>query len=197
MFTDIVGATQLKNDLGDPSAIALIQEHHALVRALLTQFRESKEIETAGDSFLLVFATPSDAVTFSVTLQARLGEMARRGSPSVLDRIGIHLGEVMVQEHESESKDLFGMQVDICARVMSLAKGGQILMTRSTFDNARQTLKGRKIVGLQELAWQNHGLYTLAGVEEPVEICEVGETGSAPLTPPSDSDKVRRCVRDI
>jgi class 3 adenylate cyclase len=102
----------------------------------------------------------------------------------------------MVEEHERESKDLFGMQIDICHRVMSLAQGGQILMTRSTFDNARQSLKGQKMVGLQELVWKNHGLYSLAGVQDPVEICEVGETGSAPLTPPSDSDKVRRCVRE-
>jgi class 3 adenylate cyclase len=102
----------------------------------------------------------------------------------------------MVEEHESKSKDLFGMQIDICNRVMSLAEGGQILMTRSPFDNARQTLKGQNIVGLQELAWKNHGLYTMAGVQEPVEICEVGETSFAPLAPPSDSEKARRCVRD-
>jgi len=68
-FTDLdvhrhCRATKLKNDLGDPKAIALIQEHHALVRTLLAQFRESKEIEDRRRTFSARSATPSDAVTF-------------------------------------------------------------------------------------------------------------------------------------
>jgi class 3 adenylate cyclase len=90
----------LKNDLGDPQAIALIRRHHSLVRTLLADFPESEEIERAGDSFFLVFAKPSDAVKFAVIFQARLRELARPGSPSVLDRIGIHVGEVMVHPLE-------------------------------------------------------------------------------------------------
>jgi class 3 adenylate cyclase len=38
------------------------------------------------------------------------------------------------------------MPINICHRVMSLAMGGQILMTRSTFDNARQVLKGQTML---------------------------------------------------
>src|SRR5512137_2505672 len=68
IFTDIVESTLLKHTLGDRAGAALIQQHRALVRELLRQFPESEEIETAGDSFLLVFSKPSDAVTFGLLL---------------------------------------------------------------------------------------------------------------------------------
>ena len=92
-------------------------------------------------------------------------------------RIGINVGEVLIRATgESGGKhDLFGIQIDTCARVMSLAKGGQILMTRSVFDSARQVLKGEKIEGIGPLSWVSHGHYLLKGGEEPIEIFEVAE----------------------
>lgn len=201
VFTDLVGSTKLKQELGDKPAVALIQSHHALVRRLLNGFAEGEEISTSGDSFFIVFAKPSDAVQFSLRLQAELREMSQSqlARRPVLDRVGIHIGEVLI-EHTPElgrTKDLYGLQVDICARVMSLAEGDQILLTRSAFDNARQVLKGRDIRGfsrVHELQWLNHGPYLLKGVEEPLEICEVGEVGAAVLKPPPDSEKVHRHV---
>jgi hypothetical protein len=35
-----------------------------LIREILGQFSEGEEIETAGDSFFIVFTKPSDAVKF-------------------------------------------------------------------------------------------------------------------------------------
>jgi hypothetical protein len=67
-------------------------------------------------------------------------------------------------------------------------------MTRSTFDNARQVLKGKDVQGLRDLVWLNHGAYSMHGVEEPLELCEVGEEGLARLRPPPDSEKVRRFI---
>ena len=83
------------------------------------------------------------------------------------DRIGIHIGEVIIEERPgaAKPKDLYGIQVDICARVMSLGQGDQILMTRSTFDNARQVLKGRELADLGPLTWTSHGAYLLQGVD--------------------------------
>ena len=38
----------------------------------------------------------------------------------------------------------------------------------------------------------NHGPYSMKGVEEPLEICEVGEEGKARLRQPPDSEKAHR-----
>ncbi len=198
LFTDIVGSTQLKQQLGDREGVALIQRHHALVREILARFKEAEEISTAGDSFFLVFAKPSEAAKFALLLQTRLGAMTKEIGPPILDRIGIHFGEVVIEDTEggTKAKDLYGLQVDTCARIMSLAQANQILMTRFVFDNARQVLRGQDVEGVGALSWLNHGPYLLKGVEEPLEICEVGETGKGPLTPPASSEKARRHVSD-
>ena len=125
LFTDLVGSTKLKQELGDREAVALIRKHHALLREILSRFKEGEEIGTAGDSFFIVFTKPSDAVQFSLMVQNRLREEARKQSRPLSDRIGIHIGEVVVEERpeSAKPKDLYGLQVDICARVMSLAEG--------------------------------------------------------------------------
>jgi class 3 adenylate cyclase len=187
MFTDIVASTQLKQELGDGEASLLIHEHHAIVRRLLAQFSTALEISTAGDSFFLVFAKPSEAVKFSLLLRIALRDLSKGMENPILDRIGIHVGEVFIEQLDESSlkpKDLFGFQVDACARVMSLAAGGQILMTRFAFDNAKQVLKGEDIKGIDDLYWINHGYYQLKGIQEQLEICEVGEFGLSPLPPP-------------
>lgn len=196
LFTDLVGSTKLKQELGDRESVALIQQHHALVREILQRYPEGEEIGTAGDSFFLVFAKPSDAVQFSLLLQSKLRALCGESSRPLLDRIGVHIGEVVIEERPGapKPKDMYGLQVDICARVMSLAEGDQILLTRSAFDNARQVLKGEAVEGVGSLVWMNHGPYLLKGVEEPMEICEVGESKVAILKPPEDSDKVHRLV---
>lgn len=195
LFTDIVGSTQLKHELGDREAVARIKRHHALIRQILSGFKEGEEIETAGDSFLIVFSKPSDAVKFALMVQSRVRALVQEGHP-ISDRIGIHVGEVFIEGQSSSGghKALSGIHVDTCARVMSLGQGNQILMTRFAFDSARSVLKGEDIDGVGPLSWLNHGPYAVKGVEEPLEICEVGEVGSGALSAPLSSEKAHRHV---
>src|SRR5512135_3896103 len=88
VFTDIVESTQLKRSLGDHVGAALIQQHRALLRELLRQFPESEEIETAGDSFLLVFSKPSAAATFGLELLHRQKKLGDTSGQPVPIRIG-------------------------------------------------------------------------------------------------------------
>jgi tetratricopeptide (TPR) repeat protein/tRNA A-37 threonylcarbamoyl transferase component Bud32 len=44
------------------------------------------------------------------------------------------------------------------------------------------------------LSWLNHGPYRMKGVEEPMEICEVGEVGMSVLVRPPDSEKAHRHI---
>jgi len=99
-FSDIVGSTELKQRWGDPEAIAMIQWHHAVAREILGNFKEGELISTAGDSCFLVFAKPSDGVKFSLLLQAKLRAQALQTGKPLFDRIGIHVGEVLIEEAE-------------------------------------------------------------------------------------------------
>jgi class 3 adenylate cyclase len=191
LFTDIVGSTALKEQLGDHAGFNLVQQHHELVRSSLALFRGAEEISVAGDSFLILFATPSDAVKFAVVLQQRLRRFNESRQVPVQDRIGLHMGEVVIEEIRGRH-DVHGIQVDTCARVMSLAQADQILMTRPVFDNARQSLKGKEIEDTGALKWLNHGRYDLKGVAEPLEICEVRSSGAAKVSAPTTSEKAHR-----
>ena len=194
LFSDIVGSTKLKQILGDREAVAAIQRHDALFRATLSLFPESEEIVSAGDAFLVVFAKPSDAVRFALLLQKEFRDLARQTGHPVLDRIGIHVGEVWIDENAAsrQQKELSGIQVDTAARIAALGSSDQILMGRFAFDSARQALKGEDLTGLEPLLWLNHGPFVMKGIDEPLEVCEVGEEGKAALTVPRDSDKAHR-----
>ena len=194
LFTDIVGSTKIKSDLGEKKGYEVIRRHHELIRGVLKDFTGGEEIKTSGDSFFIAFVRPSDAVRFSLIVHMNLRGLSDELGVPILIRTGIHIGEVFVEEGSKQGIDLYGIQVDTCARVMSLCQGGQILVTRSTFDNARQVLKGQDIEGVTSLSWLNHGPYSLKGIEEPLEICEVGEVDHAFLKPPPDSENVHRYV---
>jgi len=159
----------------------------------------AREIEWAGDSCLAVFSKPSDAAAFALRLQAlhRLEREKDQVFPRV--RIGLHVGEIVVRQREdgSDREDLFGLQVSEAARVMSLARPDQIYCTRAVFDNARSALKGRQIENIGTVEWRNYGLFDLKGSDEPAEICEIGESGFAPLLPPIANDKCRPIRGDI
>lgn len=77
LFTDVVGSTKLKQHLGERAAIELTECHHALLREILARFADAEEIDTAGDSFFMVFAKPSDAVQFALLSQRAVRELAR------------------------------------------------------------------------------------------------------------------------
>ena len=51
------------------------------MREVLAGFPEGEEIGTAGDSFFVVFAKPSEAVKFSLLLQSRLRDLSENAAP--------------------------------------------------------------------------------------------------------------------
>jgi WD40 repeat protein/class 3 adenylate cyclase/tRNA A-37 threonylcarbamoyl transferase component Bud32 len=197
VFTDVVDSVALLSRLGDQAGATFMQRRRQVIREVLQGLHEGAEIETAGDSFLLAFAKPSDGVRFALQSQARLRRFSTDSKVPVQERIGIHLGEVVIAENEtaSKAKDFYGIQLATCFRVMSLAAGGQVLLTRGAFDSARQVLKGEDLPGVGGLQWVSHGPYLLKGIEEPVEVCEVGETGQSLLSAPKTSEKAQRQVR--
>src|SRR5215472_2563189 len=76
-FTDLVDSVALRRQLGDQAATTLLESHRQIVRELLQRAADAEEIETAGDSFLLLFALPSDAVKFALLLEQQTGALAK------------------------------------------------------------------------------------------------------------------------
>jgi hypothetical protein len=80
VFTDLVDSTALMQTMGDQAGAAFLQRRRQTVRDTLKVFAEGGEIETAGDSFLIVFSKPSDAVRFSLLLQSRFRSLTTEGT---------------------------------------------------------------------------------------------------------------------
>ena len=60
LFTDIVDSTKQAAEMGGRKWGELLQQHHVLVRRELARFR-GREVNTAGDGFLIAFDGPGRA----------------------------------------------------------------------------------------------------------------------------------------
>ncbi|MBN1419468.1 MAG: protein kinase [Planctomycetes bacterium] len=183
LFSDMVGSTRLQSQVGNLRAAEIVKRHRRIFRRVLERF-DCREIGTAGDSMLIVFAAPSDAVKGALHLQRTVRRAREEESDLPAVRIGIHQGQVVFEEAGAESLDIYGLQVSTAARIMDLGGAAQILCSRSVFDDARAILRRQDFEGFATIAWCNHGPYRFKGVEDSHEVCEVGEEGFAPLAPP-------------
>ena len=198
VFTDVEGSVKLRDRLGDDKVRAMLAEHERLMMAAVGETEDGEVISSSGDSYLFVFLKPSAAVRFAVRALVRHCEARGSDWPELAEfRVGIHLGSVVADEGPGGSRfdgptaDIQGFQVDTAARIMGLARGGQVLCSRAVCDDARHDLKGVGIEGVGELFWESHGLYELKGREEPMEVCEVGRASAGPMGKPAGSGKAR------
>ncbi len=190
LMTDLEGSTRQQDELGNVRAAELVRAHRRVFRDVLDRF-EGQEVETAGDSFLAVFEAPSEGVSFALQMLAAMRRARRQEKELPAVRVGVNQGEVVVERHSDGGKplDIYGQQVSTTARLVDLARGGQILCSREVFDNARLILRGRDLGGLGGISWRAHGPYRFKGIEDPFEVCEVGEDEQAPLEQPAAGDK--------
>ena len=194
MFTDLVGSVDLKRRLGAKIYGELIARHDSLFMDILHGTPGAELIQDTGDGFFALFPITAAAVEAALKFQFAIRVSDWPGErPGV--RVGLHQGQISELPGTEGSKKLVGLAIDLTSRLMGLAQGGQILMTRHVFDDARQYL--RETPGQDEdtaLDWVAHGTYRVAGLEDAVEVFEVGVKGHSPLSPPPDGDKAQRLV---
>jgi len=193
LFTDLVDSTGMKRRLGDVDGARAIDQHDKLFRSCMARFGGVQQ-DNPGDGFFATFDVPSQAVLCALDFQRGLAELA--ASAGMTARVGIHMGEVVSlldeQTGEGEARVL-GLAVDTAARIMMLADDGQVLLTRHAFDSVRQYVLSAP--DGSPIQWLAHGPYRVQGLEEPLDVFEVGIPGVSPLSPPPDSAKARRAVR--
>jgi predicted ATPase/class 3 adenylate cyclase len=125
LFTDIEGSTRLLQELGDRYA-DLRDEHAAIVRRAIAR-GNGVEVSTEGDSFFVVFSSPTEALEAAVTAQRGLaGHLGDHGA-RLRVRMGLHTGEGV-----RGGDNYVGIDVNRGARIAGAAHGGQILISGST-----------------------------------------------------------------
>jgi WD40 repeat protein/class 3 adenylate cyclase len=196
LFTDVVNSAGIKADIGAEAYGELVSRQDRIVHHTVSETPGAHVLQDTGDGYFIAFDNVEDAIEVALRYQYRMAKEPW-GHP-LRARVGLHLGQVAQLDSETTGQPkVFASAVDIAARVMSLASGGQILMTRVVFDEARQFVREHPDVDGQRppIRWVAHGPYLFKGSEEPMEVYEVGAEGVAPLTPPPDGEKARRHIR--
>ena len=159
LFTDIEDSTELLKRLGEAYA-ELLSAHRRIVRDAFTA-SDGIEMDTQGDAFFFVFPRARDAVAAAVEAQRAHAAATWPDGASVRVRIGLHTGEPAIHE-----EGYVGLDVVRAARICTVGRGGQILLSETT-----RALLGS---GLPEgVSVFPLGQRHLRGIDEPERVYEV------------------------
>jgi len=182
LLTDIEGSTELWERNADAMRAALAR-HDAITRGAIA-LHGGLIFKAAGDGFHAAFPFPAQALAAAATIQQALHAEAWPEQASIRVRISLHCGEAQWRDG-----DYFGPPLNVLARLLSITRGGQTLLTTAVAAAAGDTYpSGTRIETL--------GLYHFKGLEAPVKLCELVLSGMTAFAPPADTQNAYRVVRD-
>ena len=124
-----------------------------------------------GDGCAAVFSAPVDAVVAAATAQRALAGIGWGELGELRVRMGVHVGEAMPRDG-----DWFGPALNRCARLMGLAHGGQVLVSR-----ACQALLD---VMPADLGLRDLGVHRLRDLAQPEHVWQLTGSNLASEFPP-------------
>jgi pimeloyl-ACP methyl ester carboxylesterase len=148
LFTDICGSTATASSLGDREWGAIVERHHAVVRAMLGRYR-GVEVDTAGDGFFATFDGPARAIYCACDIVEAVRPLG------IEIRAGVHTGEC-----ETIDGKVGGMAVVIGARVGALAAPSEVLVSQTV----------RDLVAGSGLELHDRGAHELKGVPDRWQV---------------------------
>lgn len=151
MFTDLVDSTATASDLGDSRWREVLDRHDSLTVAGIER-RGGRPLKNLGDGYLVQFDGPAAAIRAAQELRDELADN------DLHLRIAIHTGEV-----ERRGEDISGIAVHLAARMLAVAKPGQIVVS----DVIRGLVAGSPIV------FESRGVHEFKGLPDTWEVHEV------------------------
>ena len=145
-FADLAGYTRLTEELGDELAVDAVERFTDSVENTLPD--DARIVKTIGDEVMVVSSDVAGLADWAVGYQ----ELIRNERP--LPRIGMHYGEVVYRDG-----DYYGREVNLSARVVARAAGGEVLVTRPVVEAAGANLEFELI-----------GEVKLKGFSQPTEL---------------------------
>jgi class 3 adenylate cyclase len=156
LFTDIVNSTSLIGVIGDDAWRDVIRWHDDALRSVIAE-HGGEEIRHQGDGLVVSFASPDAAISCAVAIQRRLADHRKAHGFAPPVRIGIHRTDAI-----QRGLDYAGVGVHEAARVGALAREGEILVTRATFDASERGFAAGESRTVE-----------LKGIATPVEVLAV------------------------
>jgi class 3 adenylate cyclase len=144
LFTDLVSSTERAARAGDRAWADVLDRHLVTARAAVA-LHGGETVETTGDGLVAIFPGPGDGVRCAKRLVADARELGLEL------RSGLHAGEV-----ERTSERIAGIAVHLAARIMGIARAGEILVSRTVRD---------LVIG-SELTFAHRGEHELKGIPD-------------------------------
>ena len=159
LAADVVGYSRLVEE-DEEGTLRTLGACRGIIDELVTQ-HSGRVFGSAGDSVVVEFASPVDAVRCAADIQH---DLERRNADLPQDhrmrfRIGINLGDVIV-----EGDNLMGDGVNIAARLEALADAGGICLSQPVFDQIKKKL---------ELGYEYIGEHEVKNIAEPIRVYRV------------------------
>jgi len=167
LFTDVEGSTRLWEAERDAMAAAL-RRHDEILREAIEQVG-GYVFKTVGDSFCAAFSAARAGLDAALTAQRSLAAQSWPTSRPIVVRMGLHAGVC-----EERDGDYFGPAVNRAARLLTVASGGQVLVSGVAAELLSDELP--EGVGLREL-----GTRQLKDLSRPERIYQVEAADLEPL----------------
>jgi class 3 adenylate cyclase len=159
LFTDVEGSTRLWDAERDAMAAAL-RRHDEIVRNAIEQ-AGGYVFKTVGDAFCAAFSAARAGLEAALTAQRDLAAESWPTSRPIMVRMSLHAGVC-----EERDGDYFGPAVNRAARLLTVASGGQVLVSGVAAELLSEELPDG--VGLREL-----GTHQLKDLSRPERIYQV------------------------
>ncbi|PKH73739.1 putative peptide modification system cyclase [Stenotrophomonas sp. Betaine-02u-21] len=198
LFTDLCDSTTLVERIGDAAAAELFQQHDRLVLAMQQRWR-GQQIDRSDGLFVL-FERPVDALGFALDYQQALRQLGQANKVPLLARAGLHVGEVILWNNSAEAIALGSKPVEVeglakpmAARLMQLARPGQVLLSATAESMVRRVADSLGEVG-KGLKWKSFGRWRFKGVAQPMDVYGVVSEDVPAVGRPRPTPKA---IRDI
>jgi adenylate cyclase len=147
-FADLAGYTRYTEEAGEEEAVSTVEHFIDIVTDTLPD--DARVVKTIGDEVMIVGQDVQALTDWAVGFQRLYSE---RPTP----RIGIHVGVVLYRDG-----DYFGREVNLSARVVARARGGEVIVTDSVVD---------AITTSDWLSFEPIGEVKLKGFDQPRSLC--------------------------
>lgn len=154
LFTDVEDSTRLW-ELDRARMAQSLAVHDTICREEVDR-HGGYVFSTAGDAFAVAFHTPDGAIAAALAIQQQLTAVDWPG-PALRVRIGIHTGTA-----DEREGDYYGPTLNRTARIMSLGRGGHILLSG--------TVASMADLAVLQAGLEDHGLQHLAGISAPERV---------------------------
>jgi len=167
LVADVFGYSRMMQE-NEERTVEIFRGHREIFDGLLRQ-HHGRIFNTAGDAVLAEFPSAVKAVRCATEIQTALRTRNEHLPPEqrILFRIGINLGDVIVQ-----GNDLLGDGVNVAARIQTIAEPGGICLSGSVYDQIRNKLS---------LQFKQPGERSFKNIAEPIRTFSITDVGDGAL----------------